>query len=261
MKVRVTTLLSLSGILVAGSAAALVNSQVLQNSEPALPGAADIIATVPPATTVPVVAPVSPDPAAPVTSTTMPAPSPSQAAYPVGMSGTVTVDTAGDVLRLVVPSPAPGWAVVRAEQPDPLNVSVVFQSAAQLVTFRAALLFGVVSTSTQVESLAMPAAEAPSTSVDSLAPVPPAPVRPVTGTTVKPSGAPVTTIDDSGSHGGGHSGGPVTTVDDHGGGSGGNGSGSGGSGGSGSGGSDSGSGSGGSGGSGSGGGKGRGGDD
>lgn len=219
MKARVTTVLSLGGILIAGSAAALVNSQVLLNSTPSRPGAADIIATLPPSTTVPTVDPSAStvvDPAAvPTTLVTLPSPSPSQAAYQVGMSGTVTVDTGGDVLHLVAPTPAPGWAVVKSEQTDPLNASVVFQSAGQLVTFRAALLFGVVNTSTQVESFAVSLGSTPPTSVASLpppgtTPAPPpstkpvTPATPVTQVTVRPG--PVTTVS------------TPTTVDDHGGG-------------------------------------------
>ena len=230
---RVTTLLSLSGILIAGSAAALVNSQVLQNSAPSRPGAADILATLPPSTTVPVVdqeAPTESVPPVSVEPTTVPPPSPSQATYQVGMSGSVTVDTGGDVLRLVAPTPAPGWAVVKVDQGDPLNVAVVFQSASQLVTFRAALLFGVVSTSTQVESLAVPLGTVPVSGVPtSVASSPPPPTfqpnppttnRPVTTqpvTTTRPvTSQPVTTAA------------PVTTVDDHGGGSSGGSGGSGG---------------------------------
>ena len=218
MKVRVTTVLSLSGILVAGSAAALVNSQVLLNSTPERPGAVDILATLPPSTTLPTAEPSAssvPDAfAASTTIPVVPAPSASQAAYQVGMSGTVTVDTDGGVLRLVAPTPAPGWAVVKSEQTDPLNVAVVFQSAGQLVTFRAALLFGVVSTSTQSESLAVPLGSGPTTSVASLAPVPVVPpTKPVPPVTVRPAGGPVTTastptsIDDHGGDSGGSNGG------------------------------------------------------
>jgi hypothetical protein len=229
VKARVTTVLSLSGILVAGSAAALVNSQVLQHSAPSRPGAADILVTLPPSTAL-----VSGDAASPsdvvpsaslvpVEPTSVPGPSPSQAEYQVGMSGSVIVDTGGDILRLVAPTPAPGWAVVKLDQNDPLNVSVVFQSAGQLVTFRAAMLFGVVSTSTQVESLAAPLGSAPvgvapngsvPTSVASSPPSVPSNTQPAPPATVRPV-SPVTTVDD---HGGG-SGGPVTTVDDHAGGS------------------------------------------
>jgi hypothetical protein len=233
VKARVTTVLSLSGILVAGSAAALVNSQVLQHSAPSRPGAADILVTLPPSTAL-----VSGDAASPsdvvpsaslvpVEPTTVPGPSPSQAEYQVGMSGSVIVDTGGDILRLVAPTPAPGWAVVKLDQNDPLNVSVVFQSAGQLVTFRAAMLFGVVSTSTQVESLAAPLGSAPvgvapngsvPTSVASSPSPVPSNTQPAPPVTVRPV-SPVTTVDDRGGGSGGGSGGPVTTVDDHAGGS------------------------------------------
>lgn len=142
MKARITTVLSLSGILVAGSAAAMVNSQVLRGDAPVQAGAADIISQPSaPAVTVP-------------SASMLPA---TQAAYEVGEPGTITLDTEGDVLSLVTPTPAPGWTVVKVEQVDPRSLTVVFQSAGQLATFTAGLVQGVVSTAVKVESLALPA--------------------------------------------------------------------------------------------------------
>jgi hypothetical protein len=80
-----------------------------------------------------------------------------QAAYEVGEPGTITLDTEGDVLSLVAPTPAPGWTVVKVEQADPRSLTVVFQSAGQLATFTAGLVQGVVSTDVKVQSLAIPA--------------------------------------------------------------------------------------------------------
>ncbi|MEY4176224.1 MAG: hypothetical protein RI900_3389 [Actinomycetota bacterium] len=142
MKARITTVLSLSGILVAGSAAAMVNSQVLRGDAPVQAGAADIIS----------------QPSAPAV--TVPSASmlaATQAAYEVGEPGTITLDTEGDVLSLVTPTPAPGWTVVKVEQVDPRSLTVIFQSAGQLATFTAGLVQGVVSTAVKVESLALPA--------------------------------------------------------------------------------------------------------
>ena len=89
--------LSLTGVLVAGSAAALVNTQVLRNAERSDASAIDfadpssstdssIEATDPSTTTIQVSVPSTE--AAKLT------------AYQVGSSGLVTVDTAGDVLRI-----------------------------------------------------------------------------------------------------------------------------------------------------------------
>ena len=142
VKARITTVLSLSGILVAGSAAAMVNSQVLRDDAPVQAGAADIISQPSaPAVTVP-------------SASMLPA---TQAAYEVGEPGTITLDTEGDVLSLVAPTPAPGWTVVKVEQADPRSLTVVFQSAGKLATFTAGLVQGVVSTDVRVESLAIPA--------------------------------------------------------------------------------------------------------
>ncbi|MBU6316707.1 MAG: hypothetical protein KGR47_09390 [Acidobacteria bacterium] len=142
MKARITTVLSLSGILVAGSAAAMVNSQVLRDDAPVQAGAAEIISrSSAPAVTVP-------------SASMLPA---TQAAYEVGEPGSITLDTEGDVLSLVAPTPAPGWTVVKVEQADPRSLTVVFQSAGQLATFTAGLVQGVVSTDVKVQSLAIPA--------------------------------------------------------------------------------------------------------
>jgi len=142
VKARITTVLSLSGILVAGSAAAMVNSQVLRDDAPVQAGAEDIISRPSaPAVTVP-------------SASMLPA---TQAAYEVGEPGTITLDTEGDVLSLVAPTPAPGWTVVKVEQVDPRSLTVVFQSAGQLATFTAGLVQGVVSTDVKVQSLAIPA--------------------------------------------------------------------------------------------------------
>ena len=142
VKARITTVLSLSGILVAGSAAAMVNSQVLRDDAPVQAGAAEIISrSSAPAVTVP-------------SASMLPA---TQAAYEVGEPGSITLDTEGDVLSLVAPTPAPGWTVVKVEQADPRSLTVVFQSAGQLATFTAGLVQGVVSTDVKVQSLAIPA--------------------------------------------------------------------------------------------------------
>ena len=76
MKTRIATVLSVAGELTAGSAAALVNTQVLDSSKHH---------SASPALIVPVVAPAAS----------------LQSAFQVGEAGLVTVDTPGDVLAMV----------------------------------------------------------------------------------------------------------------------------------------------------------------
>ena len=72
-----------------------------------------------------------------------------QASYAIGDSGTVTLDTVGDVLTIVGVTPANGWAVTESEAHDATNVEVKFQSGTIEVEFHANLLFGVVTTSVE----------------------------------------------------------------------------------------------------------------
>ncbi len=153
MKTTVATTLSLAGVLVAGSAAALVNTQVLSGSSAsssfvvaaasAAPSPANTVADPVVVTTV-VAAAVPP---VTVPAATAAAAAPTQAAYRVGESGTVILDTAGDVLKIVNVTPADGWSITKSELNDPLNAEVRLRSAVGEVEFRANLLFGVVTPS------------------------------------------------------------------------------------------------------------------
>ena len=98
-----------------------------------------------PAATTPVAVRQRPTPPAPVAA---PAP-PTQAVYAVGDAGTVTLDTAGDVLTIVAVTPADGWTVTKSETQDATNVEVKFQTGTIEVEFHANLLFGVVTTSVE----------------------------------------------------------------------------------------------------------------
>ncbi|MDO8362311.1 MAG: hypothetical protein Q7V88_05405 [Actinomycetota bacterium] len=151
MKTRITTMLSLAGVLVAGSAAAMVNTEVLQGA-----GSKGTVTFV----TAPSVVNDTPTTAATVPSpgTTLPpgtavppavAPASTQAAYQIGESGLVTLDTAGDVLTIVGATPSPGWVLLSAENDDPYNIEVKFQAGATIIEFRANFLFGVVGTSVE----------------------------------------------------------------------------------------------------------------
>jgi len=151
MKTRVAMLISISGVLVAGSAAALVNTQVLSGSANPTPFDAQVKATPDPSSSVVVetvpattVAPV----ASPPVPSVVPANASTQAVYAIGDSA-VTIDTAGDTLTIVSLAPAAGWTVTKAESDDPHSVEIKLQSGTTELEFHANLLFGVVTTSVE----------------------------------------------------------------------------------------------------------------
>lgn len=177
MRSRLTTVLSLSGVLAAGSAAAIINTQVLTAGADSKSGAVTAVAdsvqettilpvgstlpvvtTLPAATTLPpetTLAAETPPPAESVAPVAAPAsPVQTQGIYQIGDAGLVTLDTAGDVLTIVSASPNAGWTVARAENDGSLNAEVTLQSDTTLVEFRANLLFGVISTSIESKNLA-----------------------------------------------------------------------------------------------------------
>jgi hypothetical protein len=149
MKTKIAMVISIAGVLVAGSAAALVNTQVLggstsaasplviDNGSPAQDIAPVTVATA--ATTPVAVAPTTP--AAPAA-----APVATQAVYAIGEAGTVTLDTAGDMLTIVAVTPTDPWIVTKSETQDSTDVEVRFQNGTTEVEFHANLLFGVVTT-------------------------------------------------------------------------------------------------------------------
>lgn len=151
MKARITTVLSLTGVLVAGSAAALVNTQVLQNSGPKKSSTESIIESTSSAV------PASPSsidkPAlgedlgkALVPSTT---PGSTQVLYDLSPVGTVTLDTAGDVLAVAGVTTGDGWSNLGQENVDPLTVRVTFVSGTKTVVFTANLLMGEITTNVE----------------------------------------------------------------------------------------------------------------
>ncbi len=154
-KIRATTLLSLSGVLVAGSAAALVNTQVLGNPTPRPETMSEITAvlTLPP-TTVSVAVPDTtlPAPTPPTSDTIATAPS----VFDVEGVGTVTLDRSGEVLRLVSAASSPGWTITGTNQVDPSNVKVTLQSLDRTIEFTANLAGGEVSTSVAQSSNVTP---------------------------------------------------------------------------------------------------------
>jgi hypothetical protein len=143
-------MISIAGVLVAGSAAALVNTQVLTGN--ASPSAFSVDPTTSSVTTVA----AAQEPVVTTTATTVPAASPqvaaspaTQAVYAIGNAGSVTLDTTGDSLTIVNVTPASGWAVTKSEASDASSVEIKLQSGNTEVDFHANLLFGVVTTSVE----------------------------------------------------------------------------------------------------------------
>lgn len=150
-------MISIAGVLVAGSAAALVNTSVLDNSASPSPleanGAQTQLTTPPvtvtmvsvaPAVTAPSAAPSVTTPT--VVDTVAPVVAPAlQAAYAIGEAGTVTLDTVGNVLTIVEVTPAEGWLVTKAETEDASNVEIKLQRGGVEVEFHANLQLGVVT--------------------------------------------------------------------------------------------------------------------
>ena len=149
MKTKIATALSLVGVLGAGSAAALVNTQILDSG----PAGADTSAILTPAT------PIQSSTTAATTSTTSttaasttaatttttiapvvitPAPAPAASAfltsYNLGASGLVTVDVVNGVTTVISATPNPGWTLVASEADATANkVEVKFTDGTQLV--------------------------------------------------------------------------------------------------------------------------------
>lgn len=160
MKARLTSVVSLTGVLVAGSAAALVNTQVLQSSSPSRSNQVADLSTTSTVAGGPVVGTEVTDSTLVITGD--PAEGATQADYRIGDAGVVTLDTAGEVLSIVAVTPSSGWVVVDAEQEDRFHVEVGFRSGDLLVEFHASYLFGVVVTSVETEVVGGARASSPS---------------------------------------------------------------------------------------------------
>ena len=179
----------------AGSAAALVNTQVLSGTSPSSALVIDATPTSETVTTVssvPVVTTPSGGTATAVTSTVGSA---TQASFAIGNAGTVVLDTAGDVLTIVGVNPAPGWILTRSEREDSTNVEIRLQSGSTEMEFHANLLFGVVNTSVELHDDSVT-----SSSTDD--------------TTNTSNSLPSTSVDDNGGDGGDDNSGPGGGDDD-----------------------------------------------
>jgi Cu-Zn family superoxide dismutase len=232
MKARIATMASFAGVLVAGSAAAMVNSQVLHNAgvqknsvQNVAPLTVDTGRATIPGTNAPDTVVVSSSvtegtaagtnatdvtdssAAATVADATQPSTAVtvggSRARYRIGDAGDVVLDTKGDRLTVVSSDGTSGWRLVGTQSTDPLNAVVTFQSATRQVVFHASLLFGVVSYSVTTYDLTN--GGAPVTSV-SHEPTPSsvttttttiaAPVTPTVTTSPSTTVAPTTTVPD-----------------------------------------------------------------
>ncbi len=176
-------ILSVTGVLAAGTAAALVNTEVLR--EDAGPQVTAPVATTAPSlapagSTTPATAPATSSASLPATVATVaadtvvtqvsvpitpvggppstPATDPAGSSPPVsgpttqqqfrlGDAATAILDTANGLLTIVSVAPHPGWVVDRAEQDDPTTVEIRLRSANGEVRFEASLVRGVVAVS------------------------------------------------------------------------------------------------------------------
>jgi hypothetical protein len=172
VKLRIATALSISGVMIAASAAALANTLVLNAPDRVDAGG---VLTAPAAdrragSSLAPAAPTSAAPAASVLSvptattaaSTLGAPA-TQSSYQVDDVGLVVVDAADGGLAVVSAVPNGEWQVVSSGSPGPGLVRVVFRSAGSDVTFDATLNGGQVSASIEVRSVV--AARPPETSV------------------------------------------------------------------------------------------------
>jgi hypothetical protein len=171
MKARWAVILSASGVLTAGTAAAVVNSQVLRQESGAGVTAPVRIArprsgfgevSTSPTTVVPTVPYSTVSTRPPTTLTPILTPTTvaladtvvTQQQFRLGDAATAILDTADEELTIVTVAPHPGWVVERAEQEDPTTVEIRLSSANEDVRFEATLVRGVVAVSLRADDSA-----------------------------------------------------------------------------------------------------------
>lgn len=120
---RITTLLSLAGVLSAGSAAAVVNNQVLTSAGADAKAEIAIDAAL--------------EPAIEIESAALAA---TEVMFQVRDAGFVTLDTAADTLTIVAATANDGWQVVDAQLTAGLQAVVLFHNGSAVVEFTASLL-------------------------------------------------------------------------------------------------------------------------
>jgi hypothetical protein len=170
MKSRLAAVLSVSGVLVAGSAAALVNTQVLRHTNDSALSGDTSGGAVPATTLAPSVLPVGTVidgtdtiPVSSEPSTLLPAGANSSTgaltttstatSYRVATSGVVVLETIGGQLAITSATPNAGWRVASTSKASSTHAQVVFESSTTRVVFDANMLYGVVGTSVEVYPL------------------------------------------------------------------------------------------------------------
>ncbi len=181
MNSRLTTILTLSGVLVAGTAAAAVNSNILSNRSPlSTPSAAAGASTARSASASRPSAGTTDDAATDVTeaseatepsSTDVTEVDPTEptdphveheVTYEVGDAGSIRLHSDGEELSIVSAMPAPGWTIASTSAEDE-RITVVLNAPLASVTFTASMVHGVVVTSVESTPLSLtPNAEVPS---------------------------------------------------------------------------------------------------
>ena len=194
MKARFATILSLVGVLSAGSAAAMVNTRVLGNAgeaaaTPALlsvvgtPTAGSIqLPTTVVVTAAPAVAPTSAATSTlnsgnvssqmntssgvvttnPASATTSPVMAPKVSVYNVGDAGSISIQSSGGTLSVTAVSPGIGWKVTSSNPSTPSSpATVILSSTSVEVTFTASLAGSNVVTNVTSRSLATPTTPTP----------------------------------------------------------------------------------------------------
>ena len=198
MKAKLATALSVVGVLGAGSAAALVNTQILDNgqtesgaSKAVLPPASTVELSVPDlaapdAETIRVAVPtggVEQTTTTTVRPTTTLAPEPEVSGYltsfNVGEAGVVTADVIEGQLVLVSAEPKAGWTVTKAEddsnddtEEHENTIHVEFVSSTVLVEFEAEFVDGQIVPHVESTAIGAPTAAAAPTPAAAPAPAP-----------------------------------------------------------------------------------------
>lgn len=193
MKTKLAVALSMVGVLGAGSAAAVVNTQILDGGPAAsgtsaaiLPPPSTVDVTVPsvdvtmPATTLPgpTTGTEPPPPAIPIAvESPTPASSGFLTAFNVGDAGIVTVDVLDGRIVLVSSEPLPGWRVTDVEPSGGDDVEVSFSSGTVRVEFTAELVDGQIVPRVESERIGGSTAAAAPTPTTPAVPAPPPPVE------------------------------------------------------------------------------------
>lgn len=166
MKTKIATALSLVGVLSAGSAAALVNTTILDSGptksgqSAAVPeqvastsradasttsSSSTIASTLPASTTTSTTTSTTPSTVPSTLVVTVPAAAPTGllTTFNVGDAGAVTVDVINGLLMIVSSTPNPGWQVAKSEQKIEENkVEVYLKSATVQIEFEATFVNG-----------------------------------------------------------------------------------------------------------------------